>query len=51
MKIVFFGNWNLGYMTLEKLLQSSMDISIVVTNYDVDDHDIYRNKVYQLPIE
>lgn len=50
MKIVFFGNWNLGYMTLEKLLQSSMDISIVVTNYDVDDHDIYRNKVYQLAI-
>lgn len=48
MKIVFFGNWNLGYITLDKLLKKQICISIIVTNYDVEDKDIYRNKVYQL---
>lgn len=48
MKIIFFGNWNLGYLTLSKLLQEDFPISMVVTNFDVNDEDVYRNKVYEL---
>lgn len=48
MKIIFLGNWNLGYITLNKLLQEGLPISLVVTNYDVNDKDVYRNKVYEL---
>lgn len=48
MKIVFFGNWNLGYITLNKLLQESFPISLVVTNFDLNDDDVYRNKIYEL---
>lgn len=48
MKIIFFGNWNVGYITLGALLQKKVPISLVVTNYDKSDNDVYRNKVYDL---
>lgn len=48
MKIIFLGNWNLGYITLDKLLQKGISISLVVTNFDKNDKDVYRNKVYDL---
>lgn len=48
MKIIFFGNWNLGYIVLDKLLRKEIPVSLVVTNYDKNDDDIYKNKVYDL---
>ncbi len=48
MKIIFFGNWNLGYLALKKILERDIFVSYVVTNYDREDKDIYRNKVYDL---
>lgn len=46
MKIIFMGNWNLGYIVLNKLLKNGTPVSLVVTNYDLDDDDVYRNRVY-----
>lgn len=52
MQIVCFFNWNLGYLTLSKLIQNKVEIFAVVTNYDLEDkEDFYRNKVYHLAIE
>ena len=48
MKIIFLGNWNLGYIVLDKLLQKGVSVSLVVTNYDKNDNDVYKNKVYDL---
>lgn len=48
MKIIFMGNWNLGYIVLNNLLQRAIPVSMVVTNFDLDDQDIYRNRVYDL---
>lgn len=48
MKIIYLGNWNLGYIVLDKLLQKGVPVSLVVTNYDKNDNDVYKNKVYDL---
>ena len=48
LKVIFFGNWNLGYITLKNLLKNGVSISLTITNYDLADDDIYRNKVYVL---
>ena len=47
MKIIFFGNWNIGYITLKRLLEQ-LTVIAVVTNYDQNDDDRYRNRVYDL---
>lgn len=48
LQIVFFGNWNAGYLALRKIMESGINISLVVTDYDEEDKDQYRNKVYYL---
>lgn len=48
MKVIFFGNWNLGYLALKKMLDRNIVISAVVTDYDLDDEDVYKNRVYEL---
>lgn len=51
-KIVLFGNWNLGYKALKKLINNHFDIEAVITNYDLDcNTDEYRNKVYMYAVQ
>lgn len=51
MQIIFWGNWNVGYLVLKKVLEKGICISAVVTNYDEHDKDIFRNKVYHLAMK
>ena len=48
MQIIYLGNWNVGFLALSKILDSGIAVSVVVTDYDENDCDEYRNKVYEL---
>lgn len=48
MQIIYLGNWNVGFLALSKILDSGITVSLVVTDYDENDGDGYRNKVYEL---